>query len=473
MAKILVIDLGTTYFKFALFDRGGQLCHLACREPPIRRPEAGRMELEAADFAAVLAKGIAEVANAAGGLADVDAVSFSTQTNSFLLVGPDDAPLTPILLWPDLRAAEIEAEIREYSAIPGFRAVTGVPALSAQFMIAKLVWLRRHVPQAWERAAKLCLVSDYLGLLMTGRHVTEAGAAGLTALVDIRRCRWWRELTARLEIADHWLPTVVRAGTDLGTLRPEAADRYGLPRACRFIVGCLDQYAAAISADNVAPGATSESTGTVLATISCADRLSDSLRPEVFQGPAYADRCCYRMVFGDVSAGYLEWYRNLLPDRPDFEALVALAEPIEPGAEGLRLDASVPRTTPDRVFRRWTPRHTRGHAVRCILEAVAWELRKQVLWLSEGTLPAEVRSAGGGARSDLWLAIKADVLGVPVAAVECPEPASLGAAILAESSLSGASVPQVARQWVRLRNPHRPNPERHRRYEAQSRDTRP
>jgi xylulokinase len=468
MAKILVIDLGTTYFKFALFDRGGQLCHLVRWESPLRRPAADQMEIDAADFAEVLAKGIAELGRQAGGLRDVVAVSFSTQTNSFLLLAADDAPLTPIILWPDLRAMEFEAETREHAAIPGFRPLTGVPALSAQFMIAKLVWLRRQLPEAWARAARLCLISDYLTRLFTGRHVTEAGAAGLTALVDIQRCRWWPEMLARVELDDRWLPSIARAGTDLGPFRPQTADQYGVPRTCRFIAGCLDQYAATIGAGNVAPGSVSESTGTVLATVCCADRLSPDLHPEVFQGPAFSERCFYRMAFSDLSAAYLEWYRNLLPDRPDFDSLVALAEHVAPGAEGLRMDPAAPRATPEEIFHGWTPRHTHGQAVRCILESVACELRKQVLWLSEGTLPAEVRSAGGGARSDLWLQIKADVLGVPVAATQCPEPAALGAAILAEASLSGATVPEVAQQWVRLRSPHLPAPDRHRRYRALS-----
>src|SRR3990172_12465831 len=104
MAKILVIDLGTTYFKFSLFDRNGQLCQLARSEPPIRRPQADRMELEAASFADVLERGIAQLGQQAGGLADVEAVSFATQTNSFLLLDAHDPPLTPIILWPDLRA---------------------------------------------------------------------------------------------------------------------------------------------------------------------------------------------------------------------------------------------------------------------------------------------------------------------------------------------------------------------------------
>ncbi len=92
--------------------------------------------------------------------------------------------------------------------------------------------------------------------------------------------------------------------------------------------------------------------------------------------------------------------------------------------------------------------------------------RDQVAALSAAPLPGEIRCAGGAARSDLWLQIKADVLGVATAATLCPEPTSLGAAMLAEASLGAGDVARVARQWVRLKPPHRPDPQRHRQYQA-------
>ena len=99
------------------------------------------------------------------------------------------------------------------------------------------------------------------------------------------------------------------------------------------------------------------------------------------------------------------------------------------------------------VFAGANARHTRGHRVRCIMEAVGRALDDQVKALCGSSLPHEIRCAGGGARSDLWLQIKADMLGVPTVATEFCEPASLGAAILAEAALASADVPEVARTW--------------------------
>ena len=465
MAKILVIDLGTSSFKFALFDRAGPLCGLARREPPLQRPVSGRLELAADDFARTIADGIAEVGRKAGGLADVEAVSFATQTNSFLLLDDQHRPLTPIILWPDRRAEDFGPAIHACAGLPRLTATTGIPGLTIQFMLAKLLWLRRHELAIWPRVGRLCLISDYLTLLLTGRHVTEAGAAGLTAMVDIHRCDWWAEMLAQLEVDRAWLPEIVRAGTDLGPITAAAASAFGLPATCRFIVGCLDQYAGAIGAGNVGPRLISETTGTVLATVRLADQFTTDLPATVFQGPAFAGGKYWRMAFGEVSANYLQWYRDVLPDRPDFVILTGRAAAVAPGADGLTLATVAPSSTPEVVFRGWTASHTRGHAVRAILEAVARALGEQVAAVAGEILPGEIRSAGGAARDALWLQIKADVLGVPVRATQCPEPTSLGGAVLAESALNGATVAAVAEQWVRLGQAHQPDRERQRLYE--------
>jgi len=483
--KILVVDLGTTYFKTTLFDRNGRLCDTCRLAPPVKKGTGpicrnGRvgashkldlspfsLELDVDGFEGAISGGIAELGDRTrGGLADVEAITFATQTNSFVLLDAGDRPLTPIILWPDRRAADLEPEVCRRCALPEFAATTGIPQVNCQFMLAKLLWLRQHYPDIWKQTAKLCLISDYLTLLLTGRHVTEAGAAGLTGLLDIHRCRWWPETVSRFEISEHWLPEVVRAATDLGPIDSSAAQRFGLPETCRFVVGCLDQYAGAIGSGNVEPGTISETTGTVLATVQCADRFVADLGRAVFQGPAFRDRLFWRMAFGDVSANYLHWYRDQLPGRPDFDQLTVSAGQIEPGAGGLKLrtDVALSDAKSASVFEGMTPRHTPGHAVRCIMEAVAWSLGDQVTALSRGVLPTEIRSTGGAARSDVWLQIKADVLGIAMTATECAEPTSLGAAILAEAALCETDVRSVAQQWVRLRSPHRPDPQRQQLY---------
>ena len=337
MTHILTLDLGTTYFKACLFDLRGELAARARRPAAKEAPAPGRCELDPQWFRRTIAELIAEVGRGAGGLAGTAAVAFAAQTNSFLLLDRSDRPLTPIILWPDDRARQMTDERLRLLSGPALRAATGVPKIGGQFMAAKLLWLRENSPDIWSRTKRICLLSDYLTLWFTGRHAAEAGAAGLTGLLDVQRLRWRPEPCAMLELPSAWLPECVRAGADLGPIRAEAAADLGLPPACRFVAGCLDQYAGAIGAGNIEPGGVSETTGTVLATVRCAGRFDADLPPNVFQGPGFAPEIVYQMVFGDVSANLLEAFRNSLPDCPDFEDLDAAAAEIPPGADGLGL----------------------------------------------------------------------------------------------------------------------------------------
>jgi xylulokinase len=200
----------------------------------------------------------------------------------------------------------------------------------------------------------------------------------------------------------------------------------------------------------------------VLATVRCDDQFAMQNSPAVFQGPAFRPGLYWRMAFGNVSANYLQWYRDQLPDRPTFDELGKLAASTASGSEGLKLRTNRPLITLEDVFEDATPQHTRGDHVRCIMEAVAQALSDQVAAISEDRPPCEIRQpceircAGGAARSNIWLQIKADHLGIPTLATQCEEPTSLGAAILAEAALSKTDVATIAKAWIRLGPPHIP-----------------
>jgi xylulokinase len=458
LGRLLVIDLGTTLYKFALFERTGELTDCVHIAPPVETTSNGKMELPVEKFLATVADGIRQVVEKSGsGAVSIDAITFSTQANSFVLLGANGEPLTPLVLWPDRRAVALESEIRARGDIPDFMKLTGIPRLNHQFMAAKLVWYAQSEPGIWSRVARIALISDYLTWWLTGQHITEAGTAGLSALIDIHRGDWHSQLVSRFELRMEWLPRIVRAGTSLGPIHSEVAKRLGLQPTCEFVVGCLDQYAGAIGVGNVEPGMVSETTGTVLATVTCCDTPLSVAGDGVFTGPAFCEGLFWRMVFGDVSGNILQWYRDQLPDKPDFTELSELAAKVPAGSEGLSLKTGVPLTGLAAVFAGVSPQHGRGHYVRSIMEGVANALDEQIQLLGDKVStarPTEIRSAGGGAKSPVWLQIKADRIGVPLVTTTCVEPTSLGAAVLAEASLTDQSVAEVANRWIQL-NPVR------------------
>ncbi|MBN1912594.1 MAG: FGGY-family carbohydrate kinase [Pirellulales bacterium] len=448
MSLTLTFDLGTTYFKAALFDERGALQALAHRPLEVEHLHPDLWEMGIEVFRHTLSDLAHKLRDTFGPLDRVEAISFATQANSFALLDRQDRPLTPLILWPDGRARNDTPSAETLLAGVAPYGQTGVPTMSCEFSPAKLLWIAREQPDIWRQARRLVFISDYLTLWLSGQHVTEAGVAGLTALVDIRQPAWCPEALARLNVPIEWIPAIARAGTDLGAIRPEAAAELGVPATCRLVLGCLDQYAGAIGAGNVTPGDLSETTGTVLATIQCANRLDPEPNGTIFQGPGFAPDVFFRMVFGDVSANLLERYRNSLPDRPPFEELVEAASRVPAGAEGLRLCDKPHLVPPVEMFVDRQPSHGRGHEVRAILEAVAKALAEQVGQLTGGTTPEIIRSVGGAARSRLWRQIKANTLRCPVVATACAEPTSLGAAILAAATMQGRPVRELAAVWI-------------------------
>jgi xylulokinase len=467
MDKILTLDLGTSYLKAGLFDRRGRLCALTRKPTPISHPSKGRCEMAPDRLRQAVKETLAELSRSEpGGLREVAAVTFATQSNSFLLLDGEDKPLTPLIIWADERARPMRVMVETLPQIAGFHRTTGIPCLGWEYMAAKLLWLRENQPEVWRDVRRLCLISDYLTYWLTGCYVTEAGVAGLTGTVDIRHLAWWPAVCEPLGLPPSWLPIIARAGTDLGSLRAEVAADLGLPVSCRFIVGCLDQYAGAIGVGCLASGAGSETTGTVLATVRCSDGIADEPANGVFQGPSFAPGMHFQMLFGLESANLLEWYRQELPDQPHIDRMLLAAAEVVPGADGLRLRPDAARGDVKEGFIGWDNRHTPAHAVRCIMEAVALALARQVeqLW---GTEPPRVmRSSGGGARSEVWLQIKADLLNLPFESTTCPEPTSLGAAILAGQALGWGNAPELAKQWVRAARSFKPRPDVHKVYSA-------
>jgi xylulokinase len=445
MSHYLTIDLGTTLFKFAIFDDRGKLLALARVKPSIEHPRPTWWEMNVASFRETIIEGCRQLREKIS-FERLVAISYASQANSFVLLAPNDDPLCPLILWPDERAIDYADEISKAAQAPTFRAETGIPSLGHQFAVAKLLRFQKENSTLRQSAARFFFISDLLTYLFTRKHVTEGGIAGLSGASDIRTLSWRTHALPELGMDSLKLPEIARAGTDLGPVDASLARELELPTSCRFVLGCLDQYAGAIGTGTVSPGRLTETTGTVLAAVHLTRQLRADAPNEVFAGPSFDPGLFFEMSFSSTSANLLEHYRNSLPDSPSFEALNQLAADASPSdlmieslAEGRPIDAS---------FRHVTPAHSRGQVVRAIMECVARQLRSQVLSLCPSRLPDSIASAGGGAKSSLWLQLKSDIVGCPCRASGCEEPTSLGAAVLAMHGVSGNPVHEIASNFA-------------------------
>lgn len=457
MSCILTFDLGTTYFKACVFNDAGELRGCARLPTPIDQPQPGFAQIDPSHFHQAIHQLACQLQTLCpDDWQRIKYISFATQANSFLLMDALDQPLTPIIVWTDRRAQNLVRDVEPAIITPDFYQQTGVARFSEHFLPAKLHWLGQHEPKVWQTAKRICQISDYLTLWLTGEHVTEAGMAALSGLVDIHRLTWREKCIAQLGFDRlHW-PAVTRAGRNIGALRPDAAEALNLPRDCQLILGCLDQYAGAIGAGNVQPGGVSETTGTVLATVGLADKFDATPSTTVFQGPAFHPGWYFRMVFGSVAANLLEAYRRRHAPDVSYTQLDEQAAAVPADCDGLLLDHEASVRANEPIFLNEKPSHTHGHRVRAILEAVALTLVEQVEQLHSEAAPAVIRSVGGAAASDLWMNIKAKRLGATMLTIACPEPTCLGAAVLAAAPMHQVSIAELAEQWVRIDRVYKP-----------------
>jgi len=439
MGSFLSLDVGTTAVKGVLFDEQGEALAIDVQEYDLARRGLGIVEVDPRlywDAARKAAKSVlAKRGDRAGRVASVGVTS---QGETVIALGKDGAPLRPAMVWLDNRSEREAHDIGQEFKIDEIYRLTGQQEIVPTWTATKILWLRRNEPRVFEKTHKFLLAGDYLLFRLTGRHITDCGLNPSTLYFDIIRNRWWADMLEYLGISEDRLPVLTFSGEEAFPISHEAARQIGLPEGATVTTAPIDQVAAAVGAGNTEPGVITETTGAALAV--CA----------TFNGPVYdperrvpchthGARGKYVLLAWAPTGGMaLRWFRDEFGGNRDYSSLCAEAQGVVPGADGLMFlpylsGAGCPDMDPAAkgVFWGITLGHRRAHFTRAILESVAFVSRRNLELLETlGADAAEVRALGGGSRSDLWLRIKAGMLGKPVVAMECEESACLGVAML-------------------------------------------
>lgn len=427
MRLLLGLDLGTSYFKVGLFSPEGELRGLGRVRVVTDTPAPGRVELPVERFLCLLRSGLDEALRAAGARAvDIAGISYASQASTFLLLDAGDRPLTPLVMWTDTRGAPIEPEVAAFGASPEFHRRVGHAGFVAESAVPKLRWFRRERPEIWARTARVMTISDYLTFLFTGEHAGDASTAAFLGLQDLRTRGWWPEAFANLGLEVAKFSRLLAPGSVCGCTGAAANTLLGLSEGTPFAVGAIDHHAAAVGAGLGSLAEVSISTGTVLAALALVDRIEPV--PGCYHGP-HADGCrYYRLAFDADGAGKLEDYHRRVAPRKTLEELLAAAE---------------------RARREASPGPVEAGVLE-ILTSVGRAHAGLVAQVTGSRRVTRIAATGGGARSDLWLRLKAEVLGATVVRPAVAEPACLGAAIFAAAAAGlSPSIAAAAAAMVR------------------------
>jgi sugar (pentulose or hexulose) kinase len=418
MSLLLGIDLGTSYFKVGLFDATGEMKGLGRVAVDKVVPAPGHCELPIDVFWAALRRGLAEALSQTGATADkIAGISYSSQASTFVLLDRRSNPLTQLIMWMDTRGEPVPGEFAAFARTNAFRRTVGFGGLMGFSAVTKWRWFRLNAPGVWARTARIMTLSDYFTFVLTGERAGDASTAALLGLYDLGRQGWWPEALRQFDLGRAKLSIPLAPGAPSGRTINRAGDLLGVPAGIPFAVGALDHHAAAIGSGLGSLADLSISTGTVLAALG----LVDVVKPIAgcFHGPHVDGRRFYRLAFDPDGAGQLEQYQRKHAGGRSIEELLALAA-----------DSAGAVQTPARPSSAADDAQV-GAAVRAILERVSITHRRLVNEVLAGRAVKAIVSTGGGARSDFWQQINADILGVPVVTPSSAERACLGAAVFA------------------------------------------
>jgi len=451
MPLFLAIDVGTSATKLSLYDAAGRQIAARHASYPVEVPRPGWAEQDPREWWRAVCRLGPELAEAAGG--ELAAICVSGQTPLCVPVDAQGEPLRKAILWLDRRALAQVDWLAEHLGEAHCRAVSG-NRLDSYFGGSKWLWFRQTEPALFARTWKILQANSYVAFHLTGRATIDPSQAGLCSpCYDQTSGQWNAAICAVLGLPLELLPEIRPAQAVIGAVTPAAARACGLPAGTPVVCGGGDFACACL-------GAGVHGRGRAALMLGTAGNL-------LFPGVANADARLLHtrhvsgqpLTFGGVLAGgNLKWFAGLFGGSAiEFYAcLDEEAAHIPPGSEGLLyLPYLMGERTPiwdaqaRGAFLGLSSRHGRAHLYRAVLEGVAFAFR-QILEITGRAGLEEIVAIDGGARSGVWRAVLADVLGVPVARGSLGAGTALGSAFLAALGVGAVSEFEQISAWAEI-----------------------
>lgn len=418
--NLLGVDFGTTALKACLFDDSGKL--LASESAQYKLITKGEfIEFDPEEFFAIFSKVVGKIASAH----KIDAMAIDTQGETLIVLDKNGSPLMNAIIWLDNRAENQAEDMQKEFGLEKIYNLTGQAEIPAGYPAPKIMWLKEHEPEIFERADKFLLLEDYIIYRLTGKFNSSRSLWSSSLMMNVHTGEYIPEILKYLGIKENQLPTLNESGKVVGEYN-----------GIKVTTSALDQIAGITGAGVVKEGIMSETTGTALAVCALTEKF-----PPYYQGLKvsvyYVKKGVYCLLMWAPTAGaVLEWFKGNFCEGVSLKELDRLAELIPAGAEGLialpHLCGTVmPENQPNAkgVFFGVELKHGKGHFARAIMESVAYMIKEYVEFM--GVSVDQIRSMGGGAKSKLWCTIKSSVLGKEIATLKENETACLGSAIFA------------------------------------------
>ena len=430
-ACTLGLDLGTSSAKAVVLDIDGTVLAQASASYPVTSAAPGYAESDPADWQAAVTACAREALHAAAG-ARPAAIGLSGQMHGLVMTSAGGRALRPALLWADSRAT---GPLRAYRRLGGPALARLANPLAPGMAGPMLAWVAGHEPEVYAGARWALAPKDWIRARLTGEFRAEPSDASATLLYDVTGDRWDLEVVSALGLDPGLLaPLLPSAGAVAGQLTAGAAAELGLPAGIPVAAGAGDTAAAALGSGVLGDGDIQLTVGTGAQVIRPLGVPVSRAEAGVHLYRAATPHGWYQMG-ATLSAGLsLNWAREVM--NASWAELYASAavpgQPEDPVFVPHLSGERTPYCDPE-LRGSWTSLALavdRASMLRSALEGTAFAIRDALDALLGEYRPDRLRLAGGGTLDAGWRQLLADVLGLPLYAVDVPAASGRGAALL-------------------------------------------
>lgn len=464
---VIGLDIGTTSVKAVAFTKSGHVVGEAEVEYPLYTPHPGWAEQDPLEiekstimvFKTLIEKYSLDASN-------IIAVGLSSAMHSLICIDQNGEPLSNSITWADGRSAGQAAQLRNSQGRSIYQQ-TGTP-IHPMSPLVKLLWMKEHQYEPYKKADKFISIKEFLLFRWFGSQVVDYSIASATGLFDLKTLSWNSEALMLAGISEDQLFTPVPPTEVLTGINREIAEKTGLPKDIRFVVGASDGPLANLGNGAINPGETAITIGTSGAIRQIVSEPRTDEKQETF---CYTITDSLALIGGPTNNGGIvfRWVRDLLGQDLSYNQLTELASHVKPGAEGLLF---LPYLNGERAPM-WNSnvrgnlfglslRHGKEHIVRAALEGVIYSIYHvgEALERLAGT-PTKIYASGGFARSPLWLQILADVFNHEVQVPISHQSSSWGAAWFALLGVGEVNSLSEIKESIPMQGSYIPNQDHH------------
>ncbi len=422
------IDLGTSSLKGILVDKKGAIIREATASYPVIYPYPNWSEQNPEAWLFACEKVLKALTT--GYEKDIKGISFGGQMHGLVILDQDDKVIRPCILWNDGRTEKETAYLNDIIGKQKLSELTGNIAF-AGFTAPKLLWLKKHEADNFQKIAKIMLPKDYLVYKLTGVHSSDYSDASGTLLLDVQNKCWSQAMCDICGIKEEWLPTLYESYEVVGKVLAQ----YNLPNAI-VTAGAGDNAAAAIGTNTLNNGDCNISLGTSGTIFIASDSfVVDS--NNALHAFAHANGKWHVMGCILSAASCRSWWLEDILGTNDYQKdeveinnaktsdLIFL--PYLMGERCPHNDVAIRG-----AFIGLSATTTRAEMSKALMEGVAFALRDCFEIASSSGLNITMATlCGGGAKSRVWAQIISDVFNIPLKTLLAEQGPALGAAILA------------------------------------------